>query len=69
MTIGDTTVRFSEISDFVVLDCDLQDAYKNLENKNSTMTGSFPGLAPGENIVTFSGGITKIEIIPRWWTL
>ena len=69
MTIGDTTVRFSEISDFVVLDCDLQDAYKNLENKNSTMTGSFPGLAPGENIVTFSRGITKIEIIPRWWTL
>ena len=69
ITIGDTTVSFSDISDYVTLDCDIQDAYKGIQNKNSTMTGSFPVLHPGENLVTFSGGVTKIEIIPRWWSL
>lgn len=69
ITIGDTTVSFSDIADYVVLDCEIQDAYKGTLNKNSTMTGSFPVLHPGNNIVSFSGGVTKIEIIPRWWTL
>lgn len=69
ITIGGSTVSFSDISDFVTLDCDLQDAYKETLNKNSTMTGAFPVLSPGDNVVSFSGGVTKIEIIPRWWTL
>lgn len=69
ITIGDTTVSFSDISDYVTLDCDIQDAYKGTLNKNSTMTGSFPVLHPGENVIAFSGGVTKIDIIPRWWTL
>lgn len=69
ITIGSTTVSFSDISEFVVLDCDIQDAYKNTLNKNSTMTGAFPVLDPGDNVIAFSGGVTKIEIVPRWWTL
>lgn len=69
LTVGNTTVSLTSISEFVTLDCDVQDAYKGLTNKNSTMTGSFPELSPGENVVSFTGGITKVEIVPRWWTL
>lgn len=69
LVIGDTTVSLTGISEYVTLDCDVQDAYKGLANKNSSMTGSFPELSPGENIVSFSGGITRVEIVPRWWTL
>lgn len=69
LVIGDTNISLTGISSFVVLDSDIQDAYKGIENKNSTMTGSFPFLEPGANLISFSGGITKIEITPRWWTL
>ena len=29
----------------------------------------FPKLVPGSNTISFSGGITSVEIIPRWWTI
>lgn len=69
LLIGDTSVQLSGISEYVTLDCDIQDAYKGTTNKNGTMTGDFPKLSPGANVVSFTGGITKLEIIPRWWTL
>lgn len=69
VTIGDTMVELSGISDYITLDCDLQDAYKGTENCNSKMTGIFPTLEPGDNVVNFTGNITGLKIIPRWWTL
>lgn len=69
LTVGQYTVSFSDIDEHVVLDCDTQNAYKDLENKNSTMTGAFPQLVPGENSISWDGGITAVEITPRWWTL
>lgn len=69
LTVGDCTVSFSAIDEFVMLDCDLQNAYKDTENKNSTMTGSFPKLVSGQTDISWSGGITALEITPRWWTL
>ena len=69
VTIGNTTVSLTDISEYVMLDCDIQDAYKGVVNKNSTMTGSFPKIEGGEQVVSFTGGITSLEITPRWWTL
>ena len=56
----------------IYLDSDLQDAYNGTANKNSLITlssGNFPRLSPGKNQISFSGGITKVEVTPRWWTL
>ena len=40
------------------------------ELKNDMVTGEgFPELLPGNNNISFDGGITSVEIIPRWWTL
>jgi phage-related protein len=70
VTIGDTTVKISDIDGYVELDSETQNAYKGGENKNGTITAlEFPTFAPGENEITFTGGVTKIDIIPRWWTL
>ena len=35
----------------------------------ATASGDLPQLQPGENVVTFSGGITAVSIKPRWWTV
>ena len=29
----------------------------------------FPILKNGDNSISFSGGVTEIQIIPRWWEL
>lgn len=58
----------------IVIDSELQDCYNSegTTNLNSNVTlgaQGFPKLVPGNNIISFSGYITKMEVIPRWWTL
>jgi len=68
--IGEYSVQFKNIEEYVMLDCDTQNAYKGTENKNNTISAAtFPKLEHGENQIGWSGGITGIEITPRWWTL
>ena len=73
--VGGTTVEIKEISDQIILDCDIQNAYRQVadsapENCNGMIYApEFPKLLPGLNPVSFAGGISKVEIIPRWWTL
>lgn len=64
-------VSVSSIGTSVTINSDIQDAYNGPENRNSTITlnNGFPKLVPGENDISFSGGITSVEVIPRWWTL
>ena len=75
VTVGTVTVEILSITDQLILDCELQNAYSQSAgdapvNKNSTVNAvPFPELAPGENVIAFAGGITKVEIIPRWWEL
>lgn len=70
LTINGIVVSFKSISSYVTLDCDIQNAYKGTENKNATISApEFPTLETGENAISWSGGVTKIAITPRWWTL
>ena len=70
--IGSVNITFDGSSEYVELDCELQDAYYNGANKNSAITLSpneFPVLNPGSNGVTLGTGITRVVITPRWWRL
>lgn len=61
------TYTFPDGDSYVMLDSEVEEAYKdNLNNlKNRNMNGDFPVLLPGLNIFTWTGNITKIEILPR----
>ena len=70
LTINSTAVTLSDIDGYVMLDSDVQDAYKGAVNKNATITAAeFPRLTAGTNTIAFSGGISSVEITPRWWTI
>ena len=67
---SNATWTFTDINEYVEVDSELMNFYKGAELKNDTVEGSgFPILYPGENAITFTGGITKIIIEPRWVTL
>ena len=52
------------------LDSDTQNAYNNNGNQNMNINApSFPTLPGGETQIAFSGGINRVEIVPRWWEL
>lgn len=69
--VGEYTVTFSSIDGYVDLDCETQNAYKGVANKNASVSFSpdCPRLIAGENQISWSGGITSVQITPRWWTL
>lgn len=55
------------IDGYVTLDSEEQEAYKdNLNNRrNRVMTGNFPVLQPGENILSFTGNVTNVKTLVR----
>lgn len=57
-------------ANYIDIDCDTQNCYEGTNNKNYQVEISkWPILQPGPNTISFEGGITKVQIIPRWWTL
>jgi len=75
VTIGSVTVDILQISDPIILDCEDMDAYSQpgegapLSQNRNIKAIPFPTLEPGSNNIAFTGGINKLEIIPRWWEL
>ena len=68
--IGEYTVTINDIIDGMIVDSEQQDTYKDHMNCNSKVSiTEYPKLVSGNNAIFISGGVTSIEIIPRWWTL
>jgi len=70
LTVNGQSVSFSDIDESVILNSELRETYLDtgteLISKNSTKTGDYPVLLPGDNTISFSGGITSLEITPNW---
>lgn len=59
--------KFSTLNGYTECDSDLMNFYHDTEPKNDTVSGEgFPIFAPGINTIAFDGGVTSIEVIPRW---
>ena len=71
LQVGNYHVSISEIGGSVVIDSEIQDCYTGTINKNPyvTLTNGYPKLESGVNEISFSGDITEVEVIPKWWTL
>lgn len=70
VTVGGITVQIKALDGSLTLDCDTQNAYKGTQNKNSDISAPvFPTLPPGDSPITWTGGVQRMDILPRWWTL
>ena len=70
VSVNGKSIVFSSIDTFVDVDCELQDAFKGMVNCNSNISCTdFPKLVHGENTITLSSGITKVELTPRWFMI
>ena len=68
LMVGMTIVEL-EISGSITLDTPLMEAYSGSASMNSAMSGDFPVLLPGQNAVSWTGNVTKVEIQPNWRSL
>lgn len=70
--IGDVNVTFDGSSEYVDLDCEIQDAYYGLANKNSAVTldpNRFPVIPANGAEIVLGSGVTQVDITPRWFEL
>lgn len=74
--IGQYTVEIESINNYIIIDSEALDTYSFDEkgnvincNSNITLNGNFPRLKKGRNEIIFSGGITALEVQPKWWTI
>ena len=69
ISIGGVTMS-ATISDYINIDCDRQDAYRqSAENMNSYISGTFPTIKSGTNTIATTGTVTKVTIVPRYYTI
>lgn len=69
ISVGNVTVTMQEIDGGLTLDAETQNAYNGGVNKNSTISVSnrnFPTLLWGDQRISWTGGVTSVEITPRW---
>lgn len=70
LTIGDCVVDVKGLDEMLYIDSDTQNAYNDNGNQNMKINApTFPTLTDGETQIAFSGGIERVEIVPRWWEL
>ena len=66
LTINSKVIHLTNVVDYVSIDAELMDAYKDTLLKNLDMYGYFPVLVVGDNVISWTGTVTKIEITPNW---
>ncbi len=65
-----TLWTISAIDEYIEIDSELMNCYKDTVLKNDTVTGDgFPALKSGISSVSCVGDVTRIEVIPRWCCL
>lgn len=56
----------------IEVNSEIQDVYDGYKNMNSAITlngGEFPKLMPDSTSISFTSNITKVEVVPKWWTI
>lgn len=77
VTVGGETITITEADTSpIYLDSEEQNAYyltgtvrTSQNDKIALTTGEFPTLTPGSNLVSWTGNISSVKVMPRWWTL
>lgn len=69
VSIGGKSI-VANVDDYIYIDSERMNAYRTAaENMNSEVSGTFPTIAPGENGIGITGTVTKVTIIPKYFTI
>ena len=69
ITVGGSYFTITGLTGTVTVDTPLMETYKTYTSHNSHMSGDYPMLQVGQNIIAWSGGIAQIVFKPNWRVL
>lgn len=66
LIVNDTFIELEGIENGIVLNSVIQEAYQGETLLNEKMEGDFPVLKPGNNLISWSGDVSRLVIQPNW---
>jgi len=66
VSINSSNFTIKNVVDYVAIDSEIKECYKDNINFGRSMTGDYPVFFIGKNTISWSGNVSKLEIIPRW---
>lgn len=66
LTVNNSNVILKGINEKITLNTELLNAYNGALSLNNKMLGDFPVLSLGNNNISWTGNVTKLEITPNW---
>lgn len=72
LNVGTYSVAIRNIITSIDINSEIEEAYNGGTNLNIYVTfnnNEVPKLVPGNNVISFSGGITSVDVVPKWWTI
>ena len=70
LSIGSDVIDVAAGFPYIDIDSEAEDCYHGTDNANALVrmrSGDFPHLKPGPTGIGFSGSITAVRIVPKWW--
>lgn len=67
LLINNEEILLKDVSGSITINSEIEDCYGiSNENFNIKMSGDFPKLVPGVNIIRWTGNVSKVEVVPNW---
>lgn len=67
LSINDVDYPLYGVSEYITIDSEMMEVFKGTANQNSKYGGeAFPRFEVGENTISWTGNVSKIEIQPKW---
>ena len=67
LTINDVDYLLNNVDNYIIIDSEMMEVFKGTENQNSKYSGTgFPRFEIGENSISWTGEVDRVEIEPRW---
>lgn len=70
LTFNGNSLTIASTPSTIIIDTKLHKAYNGSTNYNSKISGYYENMKLGViTTITWSGGISAVSLIPRWWTI
>ena len=66
LTFNNSNIILNNIEEKITINSEILNAYDGNLSLNNKMSGDFPFFKLGENNISWTGSVTKLEITPNW---
>ena len=66
LNINNKELTLKDVNEYIEIDTELKETFKDNVSKNDKKVGEYPNFMIGENTISWTGNVTKIEIEPKW---